>query len=351
MAQRRDVLHPATWATWTISVAAVAMLTHNPLYLSILLGVAAIHYLPASQRRPDARGWRSLLRLALGLALLVIPFNALNVHAGSHVLFRLPSTWPLIGGNITLEAVLWGTSSALGLLTLIVLFATFNLQVNQAQILHMTPAFVYEAGLIVSIALAFVPQMILSAQEIREAQLIRGHRMRRLRDMRPFVMALLTTGLERSVQLAESMEARGFGNARDVPRARDILYKALTLISLSGILSGFFILTYFGSLRLWGWIGVLLSTALLIGVFGAQGKRVLRTHYRRDRLRWQDGVILLSTLLSLAFLIWTRIGDATALSYYPYVDLLPPFDPLVGAAMLALASPAILEAIQPRGDH
>ena len=327
------------------------MLTHNPLYLIILLGVAAIHYLPASQRRTDGRAWRSLLRIALGLALLVIPLNALNVHSGSHVLFRLPATWPVIGGNITLEAVLWGSSTALGLLTLLVLFAAFNLHVNRAQILHMTPAFVYEAGLIVSIALAFVPQMILSAQEIREAQLIRGHRMRRLRDMRPFIMALLTTGLERSVQLAESMEARGFGNARDVPRARDVFYKALTLISLGGILSGFFVLTYFGSFRLWGWASALLSTAMLIGVFVAQGKRVLRTHYRRDRLRWQDGAILLPTLLSLAYLIWTQIGDATALSYYPYVDLLPPFDPRVGAAMLTLASPAILEAVQPSGDH
>ena len=78
------------------------------------------------------------------------------------------------------------------LLTLITLFAAFNLRVDQAQILRLTPSFIYEAGLIVSIAVAFVPQMVLSAREIREAQRIRGHRMRRVRDMLPFLMALLT---------------------------------------------------------------------------------------------------------------------------------------------------------------
>ena len=351
VAQRHAGMHPATWAVWTIVVAAVTMLTHNPLYLLLLLGVVAIHYPPASGRRPEARGWGALLRIAVSLALLVIPFNALNAHAGRHVLFRLPTNWPLIGGNITLEGVLWGTTTALSLVTLLVLFATFNLRVTQAQILHLTPAFVYEMGLIVSIALAFVPQMIRSAQEIRDAQRIRGHRMRQLRDLRPFVMALLTTGLERSVQLAESMEARGFGNARDLPRVRDVVYKVLTLLALAGILSGFFLLTYFQTLSLWGWIGGLLSVALLIALFWAQGQRVLRTHYRRERMAWPDGAVLLPTLLTLAFLIWARIGDPAALTYYPYVDLLPRFEVGIGAAMLALAWPAILEAMRPGGGH
>jgi energy-coupling factor transport system permease protein len=117
-------------------------------------------------------------------------------------------------------------------MALMLLFATFNLAVNQAQILRLTPAFIYEAGLIVSIALTFFPQLMASAKEIREAQLIRGHRIRRIRDMLPFVMALLTTGLERSFQLAESMESRGFGNVRALPKMRDVLYKALVLLGL-----------------------------------------------------------------------------------------------------------------------
>jgi energy-coupling factor transport system permease protein len=319
----------------------LSILTRNPLYLSLLLGVVLVQYLSLSQRRPEAQGWNTLLRLALWMALLVIPFNALSIHAGRHVLFRLPAHWPLIGGNITLEGVVAGAVNALGLLTLIVLFAAFNLQISQAQLLRLTPAFVYEAGLVVSIALTFIPQMMVSSREIHEAQLVRGHRMRRPRDMLPYLMALLTTGLERSFQLAESLEARGFGNARDLPRRLDLLFKGLILLGLAGFLSGFFIQTYFQSLRWVGWSAVVLSTALLLGVFWAQGRRVLRIHYRRDPWTWSDGIVLAVCLGVALLLAWVRLQEPGVLVYSPYQQLLPPFHPLVGVALILLVVPVL----------
>ena len=336
------MLHSISWVAWTAVAAVSATLTQNPFYLVILLGVAAIQYAAASRGHPRARGWASLLRVALGLALFVIPFNALNAHAGDHVLFRLPESWPLIGGKITLEAVLWGTSTALGLLVLIVLFATFNLVVDQAQILRLTPAFIYEAGLVVSIALTFVPQMMISAQEIREAQRIRGHRTKGLRDLLPLVMALLTTGLEHSLQLAESMEARGFGNVRPVSAARDAMLKSLSVLGLTGILGSTFTLTYFSRLAWLGWGGLGASALLLIGVFWAQGRRVRRTRYRRERWSWRDGVATGANLLVLVTLIAARVARPPALSYYAYTTLLPTFDPMLGALLLLLAVPTLI---------
>jgi energy-coupling factor transport system permease protein len=337
------MLHPLTWVVWTTSITAAAILTRNPLYVTLILGAIAVNHALVSKNRPDAAGWHTLLRIATGLALFAIPFNALNVHAGSHILFRLPANWLIVGGNITLEAVVWGACSALNLMALMLLFATFNLAVNQAQILRLTPAFIYEAGLIVSIALAFFPQMMASAKEIREAQLIRGHRIRRIRDMMPFVMALLTTGLERSFQLAESMESRGFGNVRTLPKTRDVLYKALVLLGLGGFLSGFFGLTYWAAFHTAGWVIVILSVALLLTVFWMQGKRITRTHYHHDRFTWGDGVVLAACLCVIAALAWFRIYDAASLLYYPYTDLLPPFRPALGAALLTLILPAIVQ--------
>lgn len=329
---------------WAVAAAVVATLTRNPLYLSILLAVAALQYAAAARgsAQPQAAGWRALLRIALGLALLVIPFNALSAHSGSHVLLRLPRGWPVIGGPITLEAVLWGVTSALALLALIVLFATFNLRVNQAQMLRLTPAFLYEAGLVISIALTFIPQMMLSAREIHEAQLIRGYRMRRARDMLPLVMALLTTGLERSFQLAESMEARGFGNVRAVPRSLDVLFKLFSLAGLGGLLGGAFVLTYLPAQAWIGWAGLVASTLLLGGVFLAQGRRVVRRPYRRDRWTWADLAGAGGALAVLAAVIGVRLTAAAALHYYPYTTLLPPFQPWLGAALLLLALPAVL---------
>jgi energy-coupling factor transport system permease protein len=330
------MLHSISWVVWTIAAAVSATLTQNPFYLAILLGIGAIQYAAASGGHPRARGWGSLLRIALTLALFVIPFNAINAHAGDHVLFRLPEGWPLIGGKITLEAVLWGTSTALSLLALFVLFATFNLVVDQAQILRLTPSFIYEAGLVISIALTFVPQMMISAQEIREAQRIRGHRVKGLRDMLPLVMALLTTGLEHSLQLAESMEARGFGNVRPISPARDALLKSLSVLGLAGILASTFALTYFARVA---WIG---RSGLIAGVFWAQGRRVRRTHYRRERWTWRDGAAIGASALVLGTLIAVRIARPAALRYYAYTALLPSFDPALGAALLLLAVPTLI---------
>jgi energy-coupling factor transport system permease protein len=341
------MLHPLAWVVWAVAGSVAATVAHNPLYLAILAGVIAIQYTLASRRHPQAQGWSALLRLALWLAVLTVPINALNVHAGSHVLFRLPAKWPLIGGNITLEAVLWGATTALGLLVLMALFSTFNLEVGQAQILRLTPSFLYEAGLIVSIALTFVPQMLSSAREIREAQLIRGHRIRRARDMLPLVMALLTTGLERSFQLAESMEARGFGNVRPVTQARDVLLKSLSLLGLGGVLGSFFATTYVSTGRWAAQAGLVLSIALLLGVFWAQGRRVRRTRYRRDRWTWRDSAVAAAGTILLGILIAVRLTRAAALQYSPYTNLLPSFQPWLGAALLLLAVPALVSERRP----
>jgi len=336
------MFHPITWVFWALAVTAGVTMTHNPLYLIILGGAVALQYALADARPPQAQGWASLLRITMGFSLLVIPFNALSAHAGSHVIFTLPANWPLIGGNITLEAVIWGATSAMGLLVLLAAFATLNLQVDQAQMLHLTPAFIYEAGLVISIALTFVPQMMLSAKEIREAQLIRGHRIRRLRDMRPLVLALLTMGLERSLQLAESMEARGFGNTRPLPQAKDVLYKSLTLVGLGGALSSVFALTYFPRQQWLGWLGIAASILILLTVFRAQGKRVKRTRYRSERWSWQDGIAIGTTLVALAGLVAARIHDPQALIYYPYTRLLPAFQPWVGTSLMLLIAPAVV---------
>ena len=127
------------------------------------------------------------------------------------VLFTLPRNWPLIGGPITLEGLLYGLSGGASLFAVLLVFATFNLALDSHRLLRWLPSGLYQAGLVVSIALSFIPQLMSSLQEIREAQRVRGHQFRGVRDWIPLFVPLITTALERSLTLAESMEARGFG--------------------------------------------------------------------------------------------------------------------------------------------
>ena len=339
------MFHPIAWLLWLGAAVLPVMLSQNPLYLAIVCLAAGIVYAVVRQTSPLAQSWSSFLKLGLTLIAFTVPLNALSVHTGRLVLFTLPRSWPLVGGPITVEAVVFGASKALSLFTLLLLFAVFNCAVDQARLLRWTPAFLFEAGLITSIALTFVPQTLRSAQEIREAQAIRGHRFHGVRDLLPLFVPLLTSGLERAVQLAESMEARGFGGSLEPlnPR-REVLIKIATAMALLGLVSGFFTATYFRDQQMLGWALLALSLTALALVFRIQGQRVRRTRYRHGVWRRRDTALaaISAGLAVTVFLV--RVCARTALTYYPYPPFSPrpPFNPLLGSVLALLATPAVL---------
>ena len=174
-----DTFHPFAWPgrVW-LRRPSRRCLTRNPLYLGLTLLAVAVVYAALGRRSPLAQSWGAFVRFSVMLWLLSIPFTALTSHYGTIVLFRLPAAWPIIGGPITLEAMLYGLTGGLALVTLLLIFAVFNVAVDQARLLRMTPGFIHGAGVVTGIAVAFVPQMVTSWQAIREAQQVRGHKAR-----------------------------------------------------------------------------------------------------------------------------------------------------------------------------
>jgi energy-coupling factor transport system permease protein len=337
--------HTLAWLIWLLAAAVPAFTVRNPTYLVLTLGAAWIVYSALGRTSPLGSSWGGFIKLGLVLLALTIPFNALSNHAGTIVLFRLPPGWPIVGGPITLEAAVDGAANGLGLLTILVVFAAFNATVDHYQLLRATPAFLFQAGVVVSIAITFVPQMVLSAREIREAQRIRGHRVRGVRDLLPLVLPLLADSLERAIQLAETMEARGFaGVSQPRGRRQALLLQAGTLASLLGLLAGLFVAAYFGRGRPWGWGLVAASLAGLLAILWRQGQGVYRTRYRRPRWRGRDTAVAAASLGVLAAVVAAKVVEPAALAYSPYPPnaLLPPFDPLIGAPLLLLALPAFL---------
>ncbi len=336
-----------TWAgvVWLIAAAASAFTIRNPLYLILLLGVAWILYTALGRTTPIGSSWGNFVKLGAFLFALAIPFNALSIHIGQIVLFRLPENWPIVGGSVTLEAIIAGAVSGLALLTILVVFAAFNAVVDHYQLLRATPSFLFQAGVVVSIAITFVPQMVLSAREIRQAQRIRGHRFRGLRDLLPLVLPLLANSLERSIQLAETMEARGFGSAVSLPSPRRALLSQLALLaSLVGVLVGLSLLAFYQQGQVWAWLLVATGVIGLLGFFAFHGRQVRRTRYRRQAWHARDTAIVLASAISLAVVIGARLAAPGTLVYSPYPPspLLPTFQPWVGMALLLLIVPAMV---------
>jgi len=274
-----------------------------------------------------------------------LAFNVLTTHIGARLLFTLPRDWPLIGGPITLEALLYGLANGASLFAILLVFATFNLGVEMNRVLRWVPAGLYQVGLVASIALAFVPQMVVSLDEIREAQRVRGHRFRGLRDLVPLLVPLITTALERSLTLAESMEARGFGGImRDTASGRRTLLRVATLLGLLSLLAGLVLRAVSPQSQSLGSalaaLGLVLGAATLV----VQGRAVKRSHFRREHWQASDSWAALASIVSIVLFVWIRQQDPTAVWYYPYPPYSPwpTFHPLIGISSALLAAPAFL---------
>ena len=330
------------WLIWGLSAAVVTLLIRNPLYLAIIALASWFVYLAVGRGSSLAQSWGGLIKLGAVIWLFAVPFNALMLHQGEHVLFRLPLTWPLVGGAITLEAVLYGLTSGFALWVLLLVFSSFNVAVDASQLLRLLPPFLYQAGVVTSIALTFIPQMLVSAKEIREAQQVRGHRFRSWRDFLPLVVPLLTTGLERAIQLAESMESRGFGGqltGLSLRQANGLRFAML--LGLALLLCGLFLRTYWASAPLVGtW--VMIVAGLLLGyVFYLFGRGVRRSHYRRTRWSRADTLVALASAVVLGGVLFVRARERLALAYYPFppYGFVPAFNPWIGSLLILLALP------------
>src|SRR4030065_1354430 len=91
-------------------------------------------------------------------------------------------------------------------------FMLLNLALPVRDLLRLIRRAFFPVAVVTSIAVTYLPTTLRQFQQIREAQAVRGHQVRSLRDWLPLLMPLLVGGLEHAMQLAEAMTARGFAS-------------------------------------------------------------------------------------------------------------------------------------------
>jgi energy-coupling factor transport system permease protein len=191
---------------------------------------------------------------------------------------------------------------------------------------------------VLTIALTFAPLTVRQLQAIREAQAIRGHRMRGIHDWLPLFLPLLLSGLERALQLAEAMTARGFASYQ---QAITIPLRLGLLTGLVSVVVGLWLRLIRPSASLGGLLTVI-GVAILVGGLWLIGRRQPRTIYRPKPFQDQDWLVSAAALSSL-LLFLLPLFDRALLFYYPYPTLtLPGFSLLHGMATWGLLGPAFV---------
>jgi len=330
------VLHAAAWLVWLAAALIIASVTRNPLYLTLLLAVLMTTI--RTIRRPETPSTAPLApgRFALYVIPLAAIINALLSRVGETVLCTIPTNWPLIGGPITAEALTYGALNGLLLTTLFAAFTVLNLAVPVHDLIRFVPRAFYPVAVITSIAVTFVPTTLRQIQQIREAQAIRGHRMRRLRDWLPLFMPLLIGGLERALQLAEALAARGF--AAETVKARAGGTQTISIAGLLAILGGGLLVAW-QEVR-WGTVLLGVGGAAIVGTLWLAGRRVPHTTYRRTPWGYREWLVTGGAFVAGAGFLF--FGQATRV-YNPYPALTwPAFDILTGTALLGLLLPVLV---------
>lgn len=341
-------LHPGAWLIWAAAAGASALMMRHPLYLTLIMLAAGVVWAAERQAaQTTLPGARSLVRLVLTVLGFSIVLNLLFSHSGRTVLVRLPPELPYIGGPVTLEAAIYGLTTGLAILALLVIVMAVNAAVEPAEMLRYLPGFLYPAGLVATIALTFAPQTRRALSDIREAQQVRGHRPRGLRDLPPLVVPLITTGLENAVELAEAMAARGFGQVRPRPAHALRLRIGLALASL-GLFLGLVVYGFRPALAPVAFGLVVVSGGSLLGLLWWSGQGARRSRYRSRPWRLADTLVAslsAALLIGLMAIYWS---DPTQIVYDPYPRaMLPAFSLPVGAALLALTVPVWARASRP----
>lgn len=338
---------PWAWVTWLVVTVVVLSVTRNPLYLVLIL--LCIVWVGITLRDADKRTLQpfSLWKLAAWILVLSTAFNALTSHFGTTVLFTIPGKLPLLSGPVTLEAMVYGATNGLILTGMLACFMVLNMALTVRELVSLIPQAFFPLAVVTSIAVTYLPTTVRQFRQIREAQAIRGHQMRSVRDWLPLWMPLMVGGLEHAMQLAEAMTARGFASRASLPQRETLLARVSMLVGLVMLSLGWIL--QLGGVGPNGLVLIFLGAGLIAGGVWYLSRRSSHTTYHRQEWGWRDWAGIVVSLAVLAVCVLPIPGVShEALYYNPYPTLsLPPFDPLIGFAILGLLLPGVLHSSNP----
>ena len=193
---------------------------------------------------------RSLKYFFVMVIVLVILYTLLNKQGNDIIVYY--SSVPVLGSFVlTWNALVLSLIMSFQLLIVIYSFILFNLVVDTDQLMQslIKLRLPYTLVLLITLSLRFFPLLQKDLEIITEVQKARGYELekggffRKIKKKMVLLLPLLANSLERSIQVSEALETRGFtrqpGRTFYSPirfRARDYINSILVIAILSGLI-------------------------------------------------------------------------------------------------------------------
>jgi energy-coupling factor transport system permease protein len=352
----RRAVHPLAWWAWAIALGAAAFRTRNVLLLGLLIGVTWTVVAARRTNAPWARTFGMFLRLGLFVIVVRVAIEILfGQRLPGRVLFTTPQadlpSWAAgvtLGGEVSAEALMTAFADGLRAATLLICVGAANSLTSPYRTLRAMPALLYELGVVVTVGLAFAPQATMSAGRVRAARRLRGRTPRGIAAMRGMAVPVLEGALDNSLELAASMDSRGYGRQGALSTGRRRASHLATLAGAGLVTVGVYGVLDRGAPFVLGLPALVGGAALLLGSTAAARASAVRSRYRPDPWRTPEWWTVLSGACALgAFVMASHVGvDGLNPSYNPLTAPPLPFLPTAGtivALLPAFVTPSVPE--------
>lgn len=199
-------------AAYCAALVLAALLLNHPLILGALAIAVALAAIGAGVGRRVLRS----LYFSIPMVVLLVLVNGLVYHGGLTVLARFGDWGPFGEVDPTLESLSSGANIGLELAVIIATCALASAAVNPDELLRSLRRVSFRSALTATLATRMVPLLAIDAQRIGEAQRSRPGGVSRATVMR----AITANALDRALDVAATLEVRGYAGARRPPRQR-----------------------------------------------------------------------------------------------------------------------------------
>jgi energy-coupling factor transport system permease protein len=206
--RRASPLHAAragAGAAYCAALGASALIFAHPLALAAVAVAAVGAAFGAGVGREVLRS----ARFTLPLALLVAVINALVVRDGLTVFARLGEVPPFGQIDLTVEALVFGLVIGARVVVVVLCCALFTAAVDPDELLRLFRRVSFRSALTAALATRLIPVLARDARRMADARACRPHPGPRVAVLR----AVATSALDRAIDVAATLEVRGYGAA------------------------------------------------------------------------------------------------------------------------------------------
>ena len=208
-------LHPANAMVLLIVLISATLLVSHPLHAALLVLVFSFS-VAAFGGAVELKG---LIRFWIATGIMIIVINPLVSTQGDTVLYR--TVLPIVGRiRITVESLAFAGLMVLRLFSMVLVIKLFGLSIDRDDFFGYLSRYMNKLVLTMSMTVNMIHRLRVEIKRVSEVMTTRGVDLksgglaRRTKAYYPMIKVVLISSLEGSVNRAEALYSRGYGNGK-----------------------------------------------------------------------------------------------------------------------------------------